>query len=117
MKERRIVVFTAGSLALCVISVLVLMILVDSMDKQNHHIYCEILTPGISLYEAKQRLSNIGPYKISGGPRYYYVTFQDTMTYLSLGKMRLFFDNDELVGTARNTSISDWSVPDCQNSR
>jgi hypothetical protein len=73
---------------------------------------------GISRSEVEKRLSSVGAYSISGGPRYYYVSFQGTMTYISVGKMRLFFDDDKPVGAARNTSLSDWSqVEDCQNSK
>jgi hypothetical protein len=86
------------------------------MNRLSYHVYCELLTPGISLSEVEKRLSTIGPYRISGGPRYYYVSFQDTMTYIAVGKMQLFFDDDRLVGAARNTSLSDWTqVEDCQN--
>jgi hypothetical protein len=76
-----------------------------------------IANAGISLAEVEKRLSTIGPYSNSGGPRYYYVSFHDTMTYISVGKMRLFFDDDKLVGVERNTSLSDWTEGEyCQNS-
>lgn len=119
MKRKKIILFSiTGILLLCVICVAGAALFTNRMNRQSYHVYCELLTPGISLSEAENRLSSVGPYSISGGPRYYYVSFQATMTYISVGKMRLFFDDDRLVGAVRNTSLSDWSqVEDCQNNR
>lgn len=119
MKEKKIILFSiTGILLLCVICVAGAALLTEQMARQSYHVYCELLMPGISLSEAENRLSSVGAYSISGGPRYYYISFQDTMTYISLGKMRLFFDDDKLVGAARNTSLSDWTEgADCQNNR
>jgi len=116
MKRKKIIPFSiAGTLFLCMSCIAGAALLMNRMNTLSYHVYCELLTPGISLSEVEERLSSVGPYSISGGPRYVYVSFQDTMTYISVGKMRLFFDDDKLVGAARNTSLSDWTqVEDCK---
>jgi hypothetical protein len=120
MKWKKILLFSiTGTLFLCVICNAGAAFLTAQRDRQSYHVYCELLTPGIAFSEVEERLSSIGPYSISGGPDIYYVSFQDTLTYISVGKMLLAFDDDKrLVSTARNVSLSDWMEgADCQNNR
>jgi hypothetical protein len=121
MKRKKIILFLiTGTLSLCVICLAGAALLTNQWNRQSYHVYCELLTPGISLSEAEKRLSSVGPYSISvdsdyEDDYYYYVSFQDTMTSISVGYMLLVFDKDDrLVGAFRNTSLSDWSEADCQ---
>lgn len=125
MKRKKIILFSiTGILLLCVICLAGATLLTNRWNRQSYHVYCELLTPGISLSEVEKRLSSVGPYSISvdsdyDDDYYYYVRFQDAMTAISVGYMLLVFDKDDrLVGAFRNTSLSDWSqVEDCQNNR
>ena len=120
MKWKRIVLFSFTSIILlCVICNAGATFLSTQRESQGYHVYCELLTPGITFFEVEERLSSVGPYIISGGPDVYYVSFKDTLTYISVGKMLLAFNDDKrLISTARNVSLSDWTEgADCQNSR
>lgn len=124
MKRKKIILFLiTGTLFLCVIFFAGAALLTNQWNRQSYHVYCELLTPGISLSEAEKRLSSVGPYSISvdtdyEDDYYYYVSFQDTMTSIYVGYMLLVFDKDDrLVGAFRNTSLSDWSEVDCQYNR
>ena len=124
MKSKKIILLSiTGTLLLCVICFVGAVLFTDQWNRQSYHVYCELLTPGISLSEAEKRLSSVGPYSISddsdiGGEHYYYVSFQDPMNAIYMGYMLLVFDKDgRLVGAFRNTSLSDWSAEDCQDNR
>jgi hypothetical protein len=122
MNKKKIIIFVlTGVLFLCVTCVAGAALLTNRMNRQSYHVYCELLTPGITLSEVEERLSSVGPYNITvdsdyDDDYYYYVNFQDTITYISVGKMLLVFNKDDrLAGAYRNTSLSDWSVvEDCQ---
>ena len=114
-RKKAILLSISGVLIICIICLIGAALLTNQMDKQSYYVYCELLKPGISLSEAEKRLSSFGFYSISEGPHIYYVSFTDLFNTISVGNMRLMFDeNDRLIGAARNTSLSDWSEQVCQ---
>lgn len=96
----------------CVLVALGYFVVDSKLSEDRYFAYCELLQPGISLAESEEKLLEIGQFDtFVGDPinslQLVEIHFKNTITRLSIGKMILVFENDELTAVTRQVGVSD----------